>query len=119
MFDNTTTFTLHIFSADRKTANAYAIVGMRMNPFPNTTIKEITIIKDTIEQTVDFDPMKMAIIESPNDGIVKVRIHGEKVQVVCNRLMNNIEVLGIIEIGKTQINKGIADQPNMITAAKN
>lgn len=119
MFDTTTTFALHVIRADKKTTDAYPIVGMKMNPFPATTIKEITIYKDTIEQTVDFDIKKHIILESPNDGIVKVRIHKEKVMVQCNRIMNNIEVLGILEIGKSQVNKGMADQSNLAQMAQN
>jgi hypothetical protein len=119
MFDKTTTFTLHLFSEDRKNVIIYAILGMKMNSFPNATIKEVTILKDTIEQTIDFDMRKMAIIESPNDRIVKVRIHRDKVLVVCNQIMNNIELLGILEIAKTQINKGISDQANMIKVVQN
>lgn len=119
MFDQTTTFVLNILSEDKKTATPYMIVGMKMHEFPNTTIKEITIYKDTVEQTVQYDPRNMIIQESPTDAIVKIRIHTEKVMVQCNRIMNNIEVFGIIELGKSQINKSMFDQASMVQAVQN
>jgi hypothetical protein len=114
MIDHITTFALCV----QKTKNEvlfYPVLGMKMDGYPEPALKMVTVYKDGVEQEMTFDSKKMWVTENINDSIIKVRVANStkgKVEVKTNRPMNNVEVLGLMELGKIQYVKTLVDDVN-------
>jgi hypothetical protein len=120
MIDHRTTFVLAVHTKGQE-YNTFPVLGMRMEGYPEPTLKKVTVYKDGIEQDIKFDQKKMFVTENINFSVIKIQVLDAtgKIEVKTNRLMNNIEVLGFMELGRAQYLKGMFDQSNRHVAAQN
>jgi hypothetical protein len=119
MIDHTTTLYLNVVSKDKKTAQLYLVTGMKMGDFPSTTVAQVTIRNNGIDEDVKFEPNRMFILKDPKESVIEIRIAQDKVLVTANKQLNHIEQLGIIELGKVQLIKGMFDMSNRMTMINN
>lgn len=104
---------------DNKTIDVFPILSMSMKGYPTYALHNVVIYRENQQETIEFNPLTMTITENMDEKILKIRIANDKVLIRTNKVMDNIQVMGMIELAKAQFIKTLFDESNNKTIVQN